>query len=330
MEKEIAISVIVPVYNIEAYLNKCMESLRNQTFDSYEVILVNDGSTDKSGEIAEEYAKLHSETFRFVSQENMGLSEARNTGLRYAKGKYVCFVDSDDYVETAYLEELYRCAQKDDADLVFCAFQSVDEQGKVLKEVYESGFESGRVYTIEERKDLLLTQNAAWNKLYKKEIIDKHSLTFTAGAWYEDLRFVKKYMLYATKFVYCDRILLNYLIRQGSIMNSMGSKRNVEIIDAFDEVIAFYKQKNVYEQYVDEIEFLAIEHMYIATLVRLIRAKDKEQWKKIREAFVERFPNYKKNQYLCRLERGRKFIYVLLNVKFNFIIRMLFALKEKN
>ena len=318
------ISIIIPVFNSEKYLQRCLESIKNQTFKEYEVILVNDGSTDKSGEIAEEYAKLHSETFRFVSQENMGLSEARNTGLRYAKGKYVCFVDSDDYVETAYLEELYRCAQKDDADLVFCAFQSVDEQGKVLKEVYESGFESGRVYTIEERKDLLLTQNAAWNKLYKKDIIDKHSLTFTAGAWYEDLRFVKKYMLYATKFVYCDRILLNYLIRKGSIMNSMGSKRNVEIVEAIDEVISFYKQLDMYEIYINELEFLAIEHMYIAALVRLIRAGEKEQCRIIEQEFLLRFPKHKNNKYIKQLGMRRRIIYDLLNLKLYALIKILF------
>lgn len=327
MEAKKIISVIVPVYNVENYLIKCLESLLNQTFEDYEVILVNDGSTDRSGQIAEEYAKANQEKFIYISQKNKGLSEARNKGMAYARGKYICFVDSDDYVEPNYLKELYACAQIDDADLVFCAFQSVDEHGNILKKVFENGYETQKTYRVSERKDLLLTQNAAWNKLYKRSIIKENNLTFTSGAWYEDLRFVKKYMFFASKFVYCDKILLNYLIRQGSIMNSMGSKRNIEIVDAIDEVIAFYKKHDAYEKYREEIEFLAIDHMYISTLVRLIRAKDRVQEQKIRKEFLQRFPKYRRNSYIIKLERNRKIIFKLLNWKMNGIIRTIFKMR---
>lgn len=323
------ISVIVPVYNVEQYLDKCLQSLQKQNFDSYEVILVDDGSTDSSRKVAEHYANSYSEIFTLVCQENKGLSGARNTGMGYAKGKYLCFVDSDDYVEENFLRKLYESMKENDADLVFCAFRSVDEQGNTIRNIFEHGFEEGTSYALVDRTDLLLTQNAAWNKLYKKEIIDKYNLQFTPGVWYEDLRFVKKYMLFASKFAYCNSVLYNYLIRQGSIMNSMGSKRNVEIIDALDEVMQFYKEQQVLEKYFDEIEFLAIDHMYISTLVRLLRAKDKEQFRIVNKAFLERFPSYKNNKYIVSLETNRKITFAMLNMRLYGLIRLLFNIKEK-
>ena len=323
------ISVIVPVYNVEKYLEKCLDSLENQKFNSYEVILVDDGSTDNSRRIAERYADSCGEIFMLVSQENKGLSEARNTGMKYANGKYICFVDSDDYVEECYLEELYRCMEEQNADLVFCAFRSVDEIGNTIRNIVEADFDSGTTYTLKQRKDLLLTQNAAWNKLYKKDIIVDNNLQFTPGAWYEDLRFVKKYMLFASRFAYCDHVLYNYLIRQGSIMNSMGSKRNVEIIGAIDEVVQFYKKQEIMEEFYDEIEFLAIEHIYVSTLVRLIRSGDKEQFRFIKNAFEERFPHYKKNKYIDNFDKNKKIIMLMMNMRLYGLIRLLFNIKEK-
>jgi len=329
MRKIKEISVIVPIYNIENYLKKCLQTLMNQSFGSYEVILVDDGSTDGSKKIAESYSEEYSEIFTLVCQENRGLSEASNTGMKFAKGKYLCFVDSDDYVETDYLQKLHECAESTEADLVFCAFRSVDEKGNVIKNIEEAGFEPGKGYTIEERKDLLLTQNAAWNKLYKRDIIESNHLQFTPGAWYEDLRFVKKYMLFASVFAYCDSILYNYLIRQGSIMNSMSSKRNIEIVDAIDEVKHFYEERNLLCDFYDEIEFLAIEHIYISTLVRLIRSNDKEQFKQVKKEFITRFPNFKRNKYIRGLERNRKIIFGMLNVRTYKLINILFGIKGK-
>lgn len=321
------ISVIVPIYNVEKYLAACLESLQKQEFDSYEVILVDDGSKDGSGKIAESYVEKYSDIFSLVHQENKGLSEARNTGMRYAKGEYLCFVDSDDSVDKRYLSELYQTAEDTGADMVFCAFQSVDENGNCLKKVFENGFECGKVYNIQERKDLLLIQNAAWNKLYKKKIIDDNQMQFTPGVWYEDLRFVKKYMLFASKCAYCDSILYNYLVRSGSIMTSMASKRNVEIIDAIDELTDFYKQKNAYEKYYQELEFLAIDHVYISALVRTVRAKDNAQTQYIYQEFRKRFSTYKKNKYLNCLERNKKIVFTLLNMKLYSVIRLIFEIK---
>ena len=187
-----AVSLIVPIYNVEKYLEKCLQSIEKQIFDDYEVILVDDGSIDNSRKIAELFIRKDPSKFKLIHQENQGLSGARNKGLLYATGEYICFADSDDYLEPLYLKEMYDQAKKNDADMVFCAFASVDEQGNFIKEIHEQGFMEGETYSIYGKPELLLIQNAAWNKMYKRSIISKNGLLFTSNVWYEDLRFVKK------------------------------------------------------------------------------------------------------------------------------------------
>lgn len=325
------ISVIVPVYNVEKYLKKCLLSIKAQTFESYEVILVEDGSTDNSKNIVQEFVSCNSEKFKLFLQENKGLSGARNTGMQYASGKYICFIDSDDTVEPDFLAKLYQKTIDTDADMVFCAFRSVDEQGNCIQNIYESVVEPNEITNIKSKKELFLIQNAAWNKLYKRQIIEENNLSFTEGVWYEDIRFTKKYLLFAEKCVYCDDILYNYLQRSGSIMSSMKSERNIEILDALKEVEDFYAEYNLWEDFKDEIEILAIEHIYISALVRLIRAKERKQMLVIRGKFLELYPDYKDNKYLKTLDKKRLVVYMLLNLKCYKLIEILFGLKgDKN
>ena len=321
------ISVIVPIYNVAQYLESCLESIRNQDFEDYEVILVEDGSTDESKKIAEEFVAKQDDKFRLIYQENKGLSGARNTGLQYTEAEYICFVDSDDTIEKNYLSSLYRAAQEKDADLVFCAFRSVDEQGGWIRDYCEKNITPNKVYNLRENKELFLIQNAAWNKLYKKDLIFENHLLFTEGVWYEDLRFTKKYLMVAEKCVYCDEVLYNYRQRSGSIMNSMKSERNLEILDALDEVEAFFEQCGQLENYREEIEILAIDHIYISALVRLIRTNEKAQVKKIREEMEKRYPNYRKNKYVKTLEKNRQIVFHLLNLKCDWAVKLIFMVK---
>lgn len=324
----VSISVIIPIYNVQKYLARCLESICNQEFEDYEVILINDGSTDNSLNIAEIYIERYQDKIKLINQKNGGLSAARNKGLLHAEGKYVCFIDSDDYVEKTYLSEMYEVAEKNDADLVFCAFKSVDENGKVIKYIRESRLISEKVYSLKENEELFLIQNAAWNKLYRKDIIEECNLYFTPEVWYEDLRFTKKYLLNASKCVYCDKALYNYLQRSGSIMNTQGEK-NLEILGAIEEVINYYKERNVYEKYRKVIEFVAIDHIFISCLVRVLcYSKDKLLYKNIRKQFEKSFPLYKKNIYIKGLEKNRKIVYYLLRFRLLFLIKLIFRVKN--
>ena len=215
------ISVIVPIYNVEKYIESCLTSLENQEFDAYEVILMDDGSTDKSRDIAEQFVAKNPDKFKLFHQENAGQSAARNNGLKFACGKYIAYVDSDDTVESNYLKVMYEMAQKTDADLVFCAFRSVDEEGNCIKEVHENGFTSGVIYNIKEEKTLLMMENSVWNKLFKREIIQNEKLLFPDRVWAEDLRFTKKYLAHTSKCVYVDVPVYNYYLLRAFQLHTM-------------------------------------------------------------------------------------------------------------
>lgn len=324
------ISVIVPVYNVEKYVGNCIRSILAQTFRDFELIVVNDGTKDGSMQVVDDLAKEYPNTIKIIHQENAGLSAARNTGLKYASGKYIIFVDSDDTIAPEMFQMLYERAETYHSDLVMCAFESVNEKGERLSAIYETMLEADSAFTVKENRAVLLCQNAAWNKLYRRDLIEKYHLLFTPGVWYEDFRFTKKYLLYAQNIVYCDQLLYRYLIREGSIMTSMASKRNMEIVEAFEDVISYYSERNIYEEYKDEITFLAIQHIYIASLTRLVRAKQVKMAQAIEQKFLKLFPDYQKNPYIKHMDRNKKLVLFLLKHHWYAAIRILFDLKEKN
>ena len=173
------VSVIVPVYNVEKYIKKCLESLVNQTLRDIEIIVVNDGSQDKSKEIIAEYVRKYPNIV-YVEKENGGLSDARNYGMKYAKGDYIAFVDSDDYVDTTMYEKMYNKAVEEKADYVECDFYW-EYPDKLKKDV-------GIRYS--NKKDMLVyARVVAWNKLIKREIIHNE---FPKGLYYEGEEFFYK------------------------------------------------------------------------------------------------------------------------------------------
>ena len=201
------VSVIIPVYNVENYLRKCLDSLVNQTLKDIEIIVVNDGTTDNSQEIINEYVKKYPKKVVSIIQENGGQGAARNTGLLHAKGEYIGYVDSDDYVEENMYEELYKKAKEEDSDIVICG-------NNVVKENYE-------LFSKEDvDKEFLLGKMAVWNKIYKKNIIVDNKIQFRSKVWYEDLDFTMKVYFSSKKISYIDKALYNYLLREGSTMNN--------------------------------------------------------------------------------------------------------------
>lgn len=174
------ISVIVPVYNTEKYLGKCLESLIKQEYKNLEIIIVNDGSTDDSALIIDSFSAKYSNIL-VVAQENRGLSEARNTGIAKASGDYIAFVDSDDYVERAYFVHLMEAAEKADADMVICGYKMVDEKGKIKCEVIP------RQYIRNECEEWACRIMAACFRMVKRDFWIRQSLSFWKGVWGEDI-----------------------------------------------------------------------------------------------------------------------------------------------
>lgn len=255
LSEEIAISIIIPIYNVEKYLRECLDSILNQTFQNFEIICVDDGSTDKSLEILEEY-KNRDERFILLKQEHEGAGSARNKGIEFARGKYIQFLDSDDYFEPDMLEELYNHAEKYDADMVVCSSRKVDDQ----KNIVESGNPISPINTNitprekpfcwkDFKEDIFCLFNVpAWNKLYLKELIVSNNLAFQNLTSCNDVAFGHISKICAKRIVVFNKELVNYRCgRRGSI-TQFRAKCTENIIYAALEIRKFLKERGIYEE----------------------------------------------------------------------------------
>ncbi len=215
------ISVIVPVYQVKAYLPECVESLLGQTYKNLEIILVDDGSTDGSGELCEEYAKRDGRV-RVVHQKNRGLSGARNTGLQSARGEYIAFVDSDDVVSELFVESLYALLKRQKADIAVCSYEK--SKTGVLRQS-----KGEREYSISSKKMLeewhgerKAIETVVWNKLYHKSVFEKegNNIWFPEGKEHEDVYVSHLLVKNAERIAITDCKLYMYRIRKGSITGS--------------------------------------------------------------------------------------------------------------
>lgn len=206
------ISIIVPVYNAEKYLPKCIDSLCNQTLKDIEIILVNDGSTDSSLEICEKYAKID-HRIAVLSKDNEGVAKARRDGIMKASAEYISFIDSDDYYEPDFCEKMFSRIRKTDADLVECDYYSVSGNARKEHRIYSSdmGLDTEKFYEIVVRKTIVNGYEAVvlWNKLYRKELITKAVKEFGDNQL-EDYLFNTQYYTMAKRYEYIHQCLTNY------------------------------------------------------------------------------------------------------------------------
>ena len=304
------LSIVVPVYNIEAYLAKCLDSLIAENASGYEIIVVNDGSTDGSGAIAEAYRQRYPSLITVITTENHGLGAARDTGLEQASGEYVLFVDSDDYLAPGAVEEMLSHLD-DGFDLCIFDSVSVNPDGRELK--YVCGCKREGPLRLSEYPGLLLEIPNAWNKIYRRSFFLEQDIRFPSRVWFEDLRTVLKLYYYAERIDYVPRAWYRYLIRPGSITNTKNAARNLEIIEAVDDVIAFYRSKGCYEQYRSELEYLAFHSQFLTSSVRanLADRRSPVQEELMRD-FLKKFPDFRENPYVRSSSKGHKLLTFLL------------------
>lgn len=237
------ISVIVAVYNIEAYVERGVSSIIKQSYRNLEIILVDDGSSDASGEICDKLSKTD-ERLVVIHKENGGLAEARNTGMAIAKGSLIAFVDGDDYIDDDMYEKMMSVMLSQDADAAVCRYRRVykerTEDNSTDKVVVFEGEETLQYYV--EEQDAYDIQNAAWNKLYRRKVIEQ--LCFPTGKWYEDIMFTTKALSRTVRCVYLDSACYNYIIdREGSIMNVQINEHTfTDHIPAYQEKTDFLQQ----------------------------------------------------------------------------------------
>lgn len=218
-------SIIVPVYNVEKYLKKCLDSIKNQTYKDYEVIIVNDGTKDNSMDIAKKY------DFKIINQKNQGLSVARNTGVKNATGKYLLFVDSDDYIEKDLLKELNK-SLKNNPDLVRFQIKEVYEDNNEIEYPEEAFQDKSGVEAFSMISKYHFVENA-WAYLYKKEFYEKNNFKFKEGTIHEDFGIVPLIIMKANIVNSINYLGYNYLQRSGSIMSQKNYEKTKKKVNDF-------------------------------------------------------------------------------------------------
>lgn len=242
------LSIIVPVYNVEDYLDKCINSLLKQTYENYEILLINDGSTDKSGDMCDEYAKK-SPLISVYHKKNEGLSSARNMGLDYSEGSYIAFIDSDDWVNPNMYHELINVSLKYDADVVSCWSQDYYSGQNSFKK----GTGEIKQYSKREVFELLYYQNEVrfevWNKVFKSSVIQ--DIRFKIGQVYEDVYFETKIFSRMNRFIFIDEYYHYYLKEREGNTNSKFDEQRISISKEFDDLILKLETENMEKAYVN-------------------------------------------------------------------------------
>ena len=269
------ISVIIPIYKVEAYLEKCIESVRDQTYQDIEIILVDDGSPDNCGAVCDRYQKMD-ERVKVLHKENGGLSDARNKGLDIATGEYVLFVDSDDFIHPNMIELLYYSLQETDADISVCGFKTVGEKDRIS---FDSGVKQGKreIFEGQEVMNQLRHKNlltvVAWNKLYKRKLFA--DIRYPKGKIHEDEFLIHQILHLCERTVYISQELYYYVKREGSITEQIKPSNVAYGWEAYEGRLAFLEQ-NGYTQMVQwtKLDMLYYVVMYYKILRRNPEAKE--------------------------------------------------------
>lgn len=268
-------SIIVPVYNVEKYISKCLKSIKNQTYDDYEVVIVNDGSEDNSQNIINEFVQEDSR-FKSYIKQNGGLSDARNYGVTKVTGDYILFLDSDDYIEKELLNKLNEVIENNnDVDLIKYGCQSVDDKGNIIHKYIGKKYNGNK--KIESIKSIVTDEmiESACIYAYKKEFFIKNKFKYTTGKYHEDFGLTPYIILLANRIISIEYIGLNYVQRDGSIINSYDEiksrKKAFDFLDLYIEEISKINKLDVQKNEKDVIKIFMTD-----SVVRKINSLSKE------------------------------------------------------
>jgi hypothetical protein len=269
--------------------------------DEIEVIAVNDGSIDSTREILREYAEAYPEKIIVLTKENGGQASARNLALTVATGKYVGYVDADDYADLTMFEKMYAVAQDTDADLVVCDHYEVKDGQYTYKRFKDYEAPKGMFL------DVLVSP---WNKLVKRDLLLSSGVIFPEGYIYEDTAWFAELIPYVRHMNNVHEPLLYHIVQENSTMTAKQGERTAQIFSVLNSVIDFFREKNLYDEYYNELEFFYTRILLFSSLKRIAKIKER----KLRNEFLkrtlrevkEKFPKYKKNPYV----KGKKGAYI--------------------
>ncbi len=315
------LSIIIPVYNTAEFLHACLDSAIYPEINNYEILVVNDGSTDESPKIALEYAEKYPELIKLINKENGGLGDARNHGTKAATGDFVFYLDSDDRLAPNAVAEILE-SLKDEPDLLIFNLQQVNTDGKFLGCIY--GAEKEGHLSLDNYPELIFQPHAACNKIIRRSLLLEHGIFFPERAWYEDLHTCPKYYVYAKNIIYVNKNWYYYLMRPGSITNNKNTERNLEIIDAVDAALDFYRQAGMFEKHKEQLEFLAFYNQFLTTSTRVNLAKwNSPVQAELYSNFISKFPTYEQNKYVKGISAKYRLLTFLLKNKLWFPVHII-------
>ena len=282
------ISIIIPVYNAGKYLDKCISSAANQTYRNIEILLIDDGSTDASKEICDSWSSQE-DKIRVIHQENGGVSKARNTGVKNARGNFLMMIDSDDYISPFMVEELFRGYSLTNADIVICDY----EQGELREYSFVAGLSDFRDMDFKMIMNCVYSEGhdalryiSPWGKLYKKALFN--GLTYPEGRIFEDIYITHQILYKAERIVVTDQKLMYYFRHADSIMHRPFHLGKLDYLDALKDRMNFFKthnlgvlEKTAYEEY---LHALIWEYSRVRDILRNDKVK-REIWGRFREVY---------------------------------------------
>lgn len=293
----IKVSVIVPVYNVEQYLPKCLDSLVHQTLEEIEILVVNDGSPDHSQRIIDEYAARYPQKVRAFVKENGGLSDARNYGVKKATGEYIAFIDSDDYVDLDMFEQMYQKAISTGAQVVCCPL-SHEYENKTRKTFYDQELFGKNVR--QSPKILTYGNSFAHNKIYQRAFWLENDFQFPLRQWFEDSYLIYNVMLAANQVELVNIPFMHYVrFREDSITNQF-DMRIFDIFKSIESIVTYYKEQAAFDDLKEELEYICLRH--VTARIKLLRkAPDLETGLRYIHEMIEQldryFPKWRKNRY---------------------------------
>lgn len=339
------ISVVVPVYNVEKYLKECIDSIINQTLEDIEIICVNDGSTDSSLDILNDYAKKDSRII-VINKSNSGYGHTMNMGLNAATGEYIGIIESDDFADKNMFEDLYKLAKEYDADIVKGDWYNYWSKNKFARKNNRiSSAKALKLTNSKQDKSLLRINPSVWSAIYKKEFLNKYNIRFleTPGASYQDLAFSFKVFALAEKVILTDKAYLYY--RQDNMNSSVKSKTKVYCVcDEYEEIDRFL------EEYPDlKFEFKVQEEInryngYVSSVLRIDDSVKPEFVKVFSDHFKEEYntgllgneflKKINKNEFMTLINNPEKYIKVLKSIekrrKFNQFRKNILSIHFRN
>lgn len=292
------VSVIVPVYNTEKYLNKCLDSLVNQTLQELEIVIINDGSKDSSPDVIQAYMDKYPDKFVYRTQENSGQAVARNKALGLCTGTYVGFLDSDDFVKEDMFQRMYEKAVEEDADYVACGYTDITYEED--RQVELQHYVASRV--ARKTKDMFRGALASpFLHLYRRSILEESGVRFPEGVIYEDTAFYLNLIPYCKKLAVIEEPLAYRVRHSNSTMTTFKAFKVAQIFPVLDAAIQFYKDHGFYGEYEEELTYFCVRVLLCSSLQRIGKVADKKERKELLHKTLEyielNFSKYRRNQY---------------------------------